>query len=199
MSDLLWMEMAEKLINHFRLEVGSRALVAYNVNTSTARRNWLLQLILAGHMPYLGAGFLGANRSGGGHIHNTWQTKDPAGASVWMQAEVWLTGRKLNEDFSGGCKRPVWIIRVFVLFCFLGEKKKRKKKGKKKKKKEKKPFIAYFPTRKNFKEQTRVSPLCHQMSLLSREICWSESCPGAGSTTFLKTREGKESLSESNS
>lgn len=28
-------------------------------------------------------------------------------------------GRKLNEDFSGGCKRRVCIIRVFVVFGVL--------------------------------------------------------------------------------
>lgn len=97
-------------------------------------------------MPYLGTGFLWANRSGHGHAHNMRLTKDWAGASVWMRADVWLTGRKVNDDFSGRDKRPIWLIIFYLFVCLFSEKRKN-------------VFIANSPMRKASRNRHKFLPL----------------------------------------
>lgn len=137
------MKTTETPMNLFWLDAGAQLLAARSPHPGSASRNERLQLTVAGSTLLPGTRVLRAVGCVRLHAYTF-----PA-EQVWLcgYAAACLTGTKLNEDFSGGGRRPLCITRVW----------KRKR------------FYRWLASEGTRPGTDPVPRLCHQMSVMSSE------------------------------
>lgn len=165
------MKTTETPMNLFWLDAGAQLLAARSPHPGSARRNGRLQWTVAGSTLHPGTRVPRAVGCVRLHAYTF-----PA-EQVWLcgYAAACLTGTKLNEDFSGGRRRPLCITRVWKRKRFYR-------------------WLASEGPRPGTDPSSSAVPpdVRHEQR---KPSCWSipEACP----TAFWNTGQWKGTLSES--